>query len=368
MYDPAYYDITEQRRRAGENPIYGTPAPDPEREEKPKLKTLAQFEEKAPEWIIPGYIPKKQITLICGTGGTGKTSFWISLVSSISAGSRTLFDGSGEITPDYIPHTVMFFSGEDSIETVLKKKLREQGADMEMITALDITDPDFEKIKFNSDLLRNLIKEYQPYLCVMDPLQSFIDSKIKMADRNAMRQAMRNLIELGETYGTTFIIVMHTNKQSNVYGRQRMADSADLWDIARSVLMIGEADENGLKYLSHEKSNYGRTGKTLLFRNDNGNPTFWDWTDKKDRDFVLEAAEKRNNQRNPERKNEIVNIIMSELERNPEGIPAQDINKLLSDLGYGQNIIKEVKAGLKESGRIKYIKPNMIDNWIIKKG
>ena len=366
-YDPVNYDIFGRAQAAVENINfipYGLEY---------ELKTLDQFEEREPEWLIPGYIPKKQITLICGTGGTGKTSFWTSLAASVSAGSRTLFDGSEkEAENSFIikhdPHSVMFFSGEDSIETVLKRKLRIQGADMKMIYAMDMSDSDFDKVLFNSDYLRKLIETNRPYLCIFDPLQNFIDKKIKMADRNAMRQTMRSLIEYAEEYGTTFIVIMHTNKQANVYGRQRMADSADLWDIARSVLMIGDADEvSGLKYISHEKSSYGIPGKTMLFLNNGGIPTFQNWTDKKDRDFVLEETRRRNDRQEKNQKDEIVNCIMSALAESPEGVFVKDLNEQLNDLGYSSRAVKEVKAGLKNANRITYNKKGYQGKLMIKK-
>ena len=61
--------------------------------------------------------------------------------------------------------------------------------------------------------------------------------EIRMGDRNAMRNCLAPLIGYGEKYGVTFLIVEHANKQSGVWGRKRIADSADIWDISRSVIM-----------------------------------------------------------------------------------------------------------------------------------
>ena len=57
------------------------------------IPSLDDYQEEEVEWLIPTYLPKEQITIICGTGGTGKTSVWASLVASLSTGERTLFDG-----------------------------------------------------------------------------------------------------------------------------------------------------------------------------------------------------------------------------------------------------------------------------------
>lgn len=366
--DPGRYDLIGQAERELGEPIPGTYEAEVKKaQEADDLRDLDHFEEKDPEWLVPGYIPKKQITMLCGTGGTGKTSVWISLIASLSSGQRTLFDGSGEFAVKREPMRCMFFSGEDTVENVIKRKLREQKANMKQILTMSLSDPNFDKIQFGSDYLEEKIAWYRPAICVFDPLQSFIDKRVRMADRNAMRQSMRSLIEWGELYGTTFVIVMHTNKQLNVWGRNRMADSADLWDIARSVLMVGDTGDEGIKYMSHEKSNYGKTGQTMLFRNDLGNPTFYAWSDLKDRDYVQEDARKRNDQRAQGHHDEIVNTIMSTLSDYPEGLPAKDLKDLLRDLGYGINAIERVKSGLKESGRIVYKKSNLTSGWVVKK-
>lgn len=91
--------------------------------------------------------------------------------------------------------------------------------------------------------------------------------------------SIRCRVLCGEKYGVTFMIVVHTNKQSGIWGRKRFADSADKWDIARSVLIAGEA-KDGLRYISHEKSNYGPQGSTVLYRLDSGTVKFQSYTDK----------------------------------------------------------------------------------------
>ena len=329
------------------------------------IPTVEDFEEQDVEWLIKDYLPKGQITLICGTGGTGKTSVWVSLLSSISSGDNTLFDGYNT-TEHGTGKKVMFFSAEDTVENVIKKKLRQQGANMRNIHTVSLSDERFDKIKFGSKFLGSLIAKYQPALCIFDPLQAFVDGKIKMSDRNAMRQTMRSLIEWGDKYGTTFLIVMHTNKQLNVWGRNRMADSADLWDIARCVWMVGDTTEDGVKYLSHEKSNYGKTGQTMLFRNDGGTPTFRGWTDEKDRDFVTAAAKIRNAGGATDIR-EACDFILSALSDHPEGMLTDDLTALMEDTGFKVWGIRKAKAELKEAKKIKYFKNGMTGRWGLKK-
>ena len=330
--------------------------------------TLDEYEEQEVEWLVDGYIPRGQITIFCGDGGVGKTSVWASVLADLSAGRPTIFDVMSGKVINRKPMNVMFFSGEDTIENVIKKKLRQANANMKNIRSISLSNKNFEKIIFGSKELENLYAKYKPDLCVFDPLQSFIGEKIKMVDRNAMRSKTRPLIEWGSLYGTATLLVMHTNKQSNVWARQRMADSADLWDIARSVLLMGEADGKGLKYISHEKSNYGATSKTILFNNDTGLPVVYSTTDKKDRDFVLEASKKKNAAKEGSNLQDVCNFILSELGSRKEGMIASDLDTLLLDVGYTKWAVRNAKQELKAGNLIKYEKPKeMGGHWVVKR-
>lgn len=342
--------------------------PDPPPEEL-DLPTLDDIEEREVEWLIPGYLPKDQITLICGTGGTGKTSIWTSLAADLSAGRPTLFEKGSDFA-DQIhrdPMKILFFSAEDTVENVIKKRLRLQSAVMRNIYTISVSNPNFDKVRFGTKYLEALIRKKRPQLCIFDPLQAFIDGKTKMADRNAMRQTMRHLIEWGSKYGTTFLIVMHTNKQMNAWGRTRMADSADLWDIARCVWMVGDTEDDGIKYLSHEKNNYGRTNDTVLFRNDNGIPTYWMRSKLKDRDYVMAAAKIRNSQNKSSDIEEVEEFIISTLTEYEEGLFTKELDSLLDDAGFKRWAIKQAKSLLKSKKKIKYSRTGMNDPWRIKK-
>ena len=342
------------------------PDPDPDELD---ISTLDDIEEREVEWLIPGYLPKDQITLICGTGGTGKTSIWTALAADLSAGRPTIFEKGSDFC-DQIqrdPMKILFFSAEDTVENVIKKRLRLQKAVMRNIYTISVSNANFDKVRFGTKYLEALIRKKRPQLCIFDPLQAFIDGKTKMADRNAMRQTMRCLIEWGSKYGTTFLIVMHTNKQLNAWGRTRMADSADLWDIARCVWMVGDTEEDGIKYLSHEKNNYGRTNDTVLFRNDNGIPTYWMRSKQKDRDFVMAAAKIRNSQNKSSDVEEVEEFIMSALVEYSEGLFTKELDSLLDSAGYKRWAINKAKSQLKDKKKIRYTRTGMTDPWKIKK-
>lgn len=184
------------------------------------------------------------------------------------------------------PQKVLFFSSEDSLEYTLKARLRKAGANFNNIFSVDLKNERFSEIKFNSKLLKELIEQVKPALIVFDPLQAFIPVDMQMGQRNAMRACLSPLIGIGEQYGVTSLIVVHTNKKQGVFGRNRIADSADVWDIARSVMIVGSVPGSNERYLSQEKSNYGPLSQTVLFNIGEKGAEFTGFSDKHDADYV----------------------------------------------------------------------------------
>ncbi len=146
-------------------------------------------------------------------------------------------------------------------------------------------------LKFGSPMLEQVIRKYSPDLCIFDPIQGYVPPEINMISRNAMRDCMATLTDLGEETGCTFLVICHSNKRRGASGRERISDSSDLWDIARSVIMAGfTGDENDTRYLSNEKNNYAKQQETVLFRmNVRGLPELVGVSHKRDRDYVQES-------------------------------------------------------------------------------
>ena len=313
------------------------------------MLSINDVEEKTPEWLISGYIPRHQITVMAGDGGAGKSSAWCDIAGSVSSGRPCFLERA--IPEDFAvrePGKVLFFSSEDSPEYTLKSRLIKAGANLKNIFTISLKDERFAEIKFNSDLLEQLIAYHKPDFVIFDPIQSFIPPDIQMGQRNAMRSCLNPLIGLGEKYGTTFLVIVHANKQSGVYGRKRIADSADIWDIARSVMMIGNTAEQGIRYISHEKSNYGMTSDSVLFSINDGKIETKGYTTKKDREFVSESVY---NVKQAPAKEAAKEFIIESLQEGQK--EASELNELAQILGISKSAMREAKAELKKEQIIK---------------
>ena len=217
---------------------------------------------------------------------------------------------------------------------------------MSKIFFMDPSDDRFVDLNFNSDLLEGIIEEYKPDLVVFDPVQAFVPENLRMGDRNAMRKCFSPLMGFGEKYGTTSLVVVHANKQSGVWGRKRIADSSDIWDASRSVLMVGATPDEGIRYISHEKSNYGRLNDTVLFSLDECVPAFKCYSPKKDRDFILAEAREKNIRPVIEDAKEFIVATLNQHKQ----MEVSELDELAAVNSISKNALKDAKAALKKEG------------------
>lgn len=342
----------------------------PEQDFLSQFRTMDTVPEEEAQWLVPGYIPQGQITLLAADGGVGKTSFWCQLLAALSTGRRTLLE---EVSPkgdsDFLsekadtpaemlsakqdtPHKERwgaFFSTEDSVRKKLKKKLRLAGAKMMNLITLESSSAALLELRLGSPELSDFIHSYRPALCVLDPIQGFLPHGVNMAARNEIRECLAPLMALGEQVGTAFLLVCHTNKRAGAWGRTRLADSADLWDAARSVLMMGDAGD-GRRYLSQEKNNYGPLQPTRLYTfSDSGLLVPAGLTQKRDREFQLQAQPSAA----PKREG-CKEFLLQKLEENGGSLPAKELEELAREEGYTKTTVRHSKGELKDSGFLRF--------------
>lgn len=313
------------------------------------LQSAATTKEKEAEWVVPGYIPRGCITVIAGEGGVGKTSLWCSLVSAITTGRHSFLLGNTvpeEFKAD--PENVLALTSEDSWAHTLVRRLNNNGADLTKVWYIDPGNEHFTELDFTSDYLKGLVEANRPSVIIFDPVQAFVPLNMKMSDRNAMRKCFSALMAFGEEYGTTCIVIVHANKQSGVWGRKRIADSADIWDASRSILMTGVTPDGKTRYISQEKSNYGPLQNTVLFELENTVPVFRGYTEKKDRDFVLAESKERAIRPALETAKD---FIIGTLEEHKQ-MEVKELEELAQTVGVSKSTLKRAKAELNREGRI----------------
>lgn len=315
------------------------------------FKSLEDFPEEDAKWLIPGWIPAGQISVIAADGGIGKTTLWCHIIAALSNGTTCILDPPGYTRE---PMKIMFLTTEDSVRKKLRKKLRLAGANMK-----NIITPDFvgdrsgmlHKLKFGSEELERVLRYFRPALCVFDPIQGFTPPRVNMGSRNEMRDCTAQLITIGEDINTTALIVCHTNKRKGACGRDRIADSADIWDIARSVLMAGFTEDQGVRYLFNEKNNYAQLQETVLFSIDSDEQIHKEGTSwRRDREYVMGAEQAKSSPMREDCKA----FIMKTLHETGGAMPTADLDELITAAGYSFSSLKRAKADLKREGNVRY--------------
>jgi RecA-family ATPase len=315
------------------------------------FKSLEDFPEEDAKWLVQGWIPEGQISIIAADGGIGKTTLWCHVIAALSNGTACILDPQGT---NREPVKVMFLTTEDSVRKKLRKKLRLAGTNMK-----NIITPDFvgdrsgllHKLKFGTPDMEKVLRAFRPALCIFDPVQGFTPPKVNMGSRNEMRDCMAPLISIGEEINTTALIVSHTNKRKGAYGRDRIADSADLWDIARSVMMAGYTEDQGIRYLSNEKNNYSQLQETILFTIDSDGQIQKEGVSwKRDREYIQGAEIAR---AAPVRE-DCKAFILQTLEAAGGAMPTAELEEKVKTAGYTFASMKRAKKELKAEGAIKH--------------
>lgn len=330
-----------------------------------KWVSFDHVEKRGVDWLIPLYVPRKGVTVIGADGGVGKGATVCSIISDLSAGRETFLTRGGDMElPEgfsYSPSKVVWLNAEDPYSEVIKPMLEANNANMNNIIALDEKQIIESEVCFSSRQLKEDIKRFAPDLVVFDPLQQFLPDKVKMAERNLMRREVGHAMSLAKECDCAVVIVMHTNKQRQVYGRKRLADSSDMWDIARSVLMIGvNENDHTLRYLSQEKSNFQKLQPSINYRfAPDRTIEVQDRDERRDRDHVL-AAFRMDQRREDEDATPVKDKVKAQIlkilgDAEDQEVEANDLSDELRTVhGFGKNAIDQAKAELKKEGAIAY--------------
>ena len=311
-----------------------------------RLISFSEIQPREKDFLAYPRVPAGGITLLGGDGGTGKTSIACCLAAAVSRG-EDCFIGEMRRYPCKIrnPGKVLLLMTEDDSASVIVKRLADYSAKTSNI--ITVATDQLSKIQFNptNSYLSNIIEQIKPELCIFDPLQAFIPSGVNMGSRNDMRHALNYVKSICEKTETSALILMHTNKRSDAWGRNRFADSSDIWDLARSALITGKTQEKGVNYLSLEKSNYASTisTETILYSMERGKVEIRGTTDHDDEYFV-----KASNKRRRGDNSDIEDLLKETLSAAGGSMSASDLENALKAQSATDRGIRSAKKNLKE--------------------
>ena len=317
---------------------------------------LADVPMQSVAWLVPQLLPLGEVSLLGADGGTGKGIWQAQLIAYVTAGKTSGFFP----LPPQQTGKVLLLAGEDDPGKVLKARLLAAGADMNrvlVLTADDYFGKTGQPLTLKDQALADFVAKAGPLLLIVDPLQSFLPAGVEMASRNQMRSILLPLKAMAAAQQCAVLLVMHSNKKQGVSDRKRLADSSDIWDMARSVLMMGRSNSDGKIYLSHEKSSYSRPQQTVLLHIEDveldgvrtAQAVFDGYTDKKDADFIKEPRV-RQAQTKEDTRDAILNVLADS--RLGSMASPQLKSEVMREIGCSERTYKSAYAELVKAGDI----------------
>lgn len=319
--------------------------------------SLSSVQTAAVEWLVPGLFPRGELSVLGADGGTGKGLWQAQLIAYVTAGKAAGFFSN----PAPRPCNVLIFSGEDDPARVLRPRLLAAGAEVSKVFV--ITSDGFFRdnkhlLALDSDEFSEIIRSTSPDLVIVDPYQSFLNMEIKMAERNQMRGTTTPFRAVLREVNAAGLLVAHSNKKGAVSGRQRLADSSDLWDASRCVIMMGRDKLTKQVYVSNEKNSCAQECKTTLFSIEGATvegvktavAVYQGTTEKKDYDFIMEKVS-----RPAAAKEDAAEAIENILNESQSGSMESEKLRLavMEETGCSERTYKRAKADLKEAGKIE---------------
>jgi AAA domain len=209
------------------------------------------------EFLVPGRVPYRGVTLIVGDPGLGKST-WTCYVAA-DASHHT---------------TVAMVNAEDSLPAVVVPRLRAAGANLARIEALSATVEGTDRIitlPGDVALIEEFVVDTGSRLIVLDPLMAFVSERVDTNQDHAIRRALAALADMADRRDVAVLVAGHLNKDEQKSLVYRVGGSIGLVGAARSILLFARDpdDPEGMhghrRLLAHAKTNWSALASTLRY-------------------------------------------------------------------------------------------------------
>lgn len=296
--------------------------------------SISNVQTREIEWIWKNRIPKDTLTIIEGDGGRGKSTIVADLCSRLSVGAKLPDDETVRK-----PMKILLLTKEDDPSIVLRPRLEAHGANLENIMFSN------QDLLLNYDGLKKLehaVRSQKFDIIVIDPIVSFIGTKIDMNKSSDVRSMLAPLMDICRDYSCTAIVVRHFNKMQSCSSSVKGAGSADFRNSARSVMQVLQSESEKSLFLAVEKSNYGAAAKAIPFKIEEQKIVWGTAVDLNaesiEADYFKSALD------------EAVFFLMEELEGS---VPTKEIIRLARDAGISERTLRRASFKMKVRKRKK---------------
>lgn len=232
---------------------------------KPGLKLRRATELKLPphtKWLGRGWLPRREITVLVGAEGIGKSLLWVLMAMLVTTGKAfPMFNWAARKPAD-----VIVIVTEDSASEV-EARLRTAGADISRIHFFCAEDDGTGSPAFsggnNGDmlLLDALLDQMDetPAFLVVDAWLDTVAGNLNIRDTQQARLALHPWKDLATRHDLAVLLVTHTNRMDTTNTRDLMGGTAALRQKARMVLFAarqpGQDDSGQYLWVGPDKAN-----------------------------------------------------------------------------------------------------------------
>ena len=299
------------------------------------LVLAEDVEAKEVTWTWYPYIPRQFVTMIYGDGDVRKSWLAMAIAAGVTRGGKiSPWDQRGRP-----PGSVLYFSGEDSVEHSLKPKA--QGADADQ-SRLYLR---YGAFSWDDDTLTSveqILVEIQPELVVFDPLVSF-QADVKSNEANQVRAGMERLGAIAKRQDCAVLLVHHVGKDHARGVDQLHLGSVDYRNASRSTLFVGRTDptdETQPSMFAHRKHNVSpRCGQSIEFTTEE--PWRFRWVGVSDLDVDALYPGGRRNQRQSQTVDEVGEFLKDLLKDGP--MPVKEIFTAAKDAGLSEKAVRTAR-------------------------
>lgn len=253
----------------------GLPVPANDNEPLPVLSPTAWQGQPVPrrEWFLEGLIPQRQVTILAGDGGVGKSLLALQIAAASALGCETI-----GLQP--LAGRVLYLGAEDE-DTEFHRRLADivhahhrQLSDLDDMRLVPMADRD--ALLASPDRSGNMqptanwlklvamLEEFRPGLLVLDTSADlFGGDEIK---RTQVRQFIAMLRKQAIALDIAIVLLSHPSVQGMQSGSGSSGSTA--WNNSvRSRLYMTEAtDDSDMRLLTTKKANYGKKGGETKLR------------------------------------------------------------------------------------------------------